>query len=82
MTSGMEYDVLMAGIRALFYIGLPITLGVALIGTIVSAFQAATTIQEPSIGYAARILALIALLYLLFPAFARTCTNLAELAFR
>lgn len=78
----MEYDVLMAGIRALLYIGLPILIGITLVGTIISSLQAATTIQEPAIGYAARIVALVVLLYLLFPAFARTCTNLAELAFR
>jgi type III secretory pathway component EscS len=80
--SGFEYDVLIAGLRALFYIGVPIILAVSLIGTIVGSFQAATTIQEPALGYAARILALIVVLYVLFPAFARTCTNLAELAFR
>ena len=81
MTGGMEYDVLMAGIRALLYIGLPIILAICLIGTIVGSIQAATTVQEPALGYAARVLALVGVLYLLFPAFSQTCLNLAELAF-
>ncbi|MBN8548289.1 MAG: flagellar biosynthetic protein FliQ [Deltaproteobacteria bacterium] len=82
MNAGIEYDVLVAGIRALLLIGLPLIAGITLIGVIVGSLQAATTIQEPALGYAARIAALLIVLYLLFPAFARTCTNLAELAFR
>lgn len=79
--SGAEYDVIVEGLRALFMIGLPTLIAISLIGTIVAALQAATTINEPSIGYAARVAALVALLYFLFPSFSRTCLNLAELAF-
>lgn len=80
--SGDYIDVLVHGVRALFYIGVPVVVVVSLVGTIVGALQAATTIQEPALGYAARLVALVALLYLLFPAFARTCIDLAEFAFR
>lgn len=82
MTGGEHMDVLVHGVRALLYIGVPVVVIVSLVGTIVSALQAATTIQEPALGYAARLVALVGLLYLLFPAFARTCIDLAELAFR
>jgi type III secretory pathway component EscS len=81
MISGAEYDVIVQGIRALFFITVPILLAVSIIGTVVASIQAATTIQEPALGYTARVCALAVVLYLLFPAFARTCMNLAELAF-
>ncbi len=81
MADGL-YEVLMEGVKALFLIGVPVVLAISIVGTIVAALQAATTITEPAIGYAARLAALIALLYFLFPAFSRTCTKLALLAFQ
>lgn len=80
--NGQEYEVLIQGVRALFYIGVPVVIATSVLGTLAATFQAATTIHEATLSYAARLLALAIVLYLLFPAFARTCVNLAELAYR
>ena len=82
MMADGTYEIVLEGIRALFLIGIPVLLAVSLVGTIVAALQAATTITEPAIGYAARVAALVVLLYFLFPAFSRICTKLALLAFQ
>ena len=62
-----EYEIVYQGMRVLFLLGLPVVAAVSLAGTLAAALQAATTIQDPAIGYAARLGALVAVLYFLLP---------------
>ena len=82
MNYGPEYDVVLLGLRTLFVLGVPVVLALAVAGTIIGALQSATAIQEPALGYAVRLLALVCLLYVLLPTAIPTLIALAELAFR
>jgi type III secretory pathway component EscS len=76
-----SYDILVLAVRALFLIATPITGALALGGVLVSLFQAATTIDEPAMGHAVRVLALGIVFYALFSFFSETMVSLAKAAF-
>jgi len=62
-------DILIELLRTLFIVGLPIVLFLAIAGLLAAAFQAATTVVEPALGYAARLVALVVVGYLFLPTF-------------
>lgn len=82
MLASPEYTILVEGLRTLFLLAVPILVVVSLAGTIISIFQSATNMPEPALGYAARILALVAVLYFMLPSFSRSLIELAQLAWR
>ena len=76
------YDIVREGLRVLFLLGLPILLGVGTASILVGVLQAATTIKDSAISYAAKICAFFAMLYLLAGEIERSFTELALQAFR
>ena len=73
MSPGVLLDAAREALLLALVVSLPIVAAAALVGLIVAAFQAATQIQDPTIGYLPRLLAVVAALV-----FQRG--NLAELA--
>lgn len=74
------YEVISQGLRVLFILGLPVVAVVSVVATIVAVFQAATTLHELTLAYAAKLVALVVVLYMLFPLYSRSLLRLAELA--
>jgi len=81
MATGIFYEVVSQALRVLFLVGAPVIIILSLAGTLIAALQSATTIQEPALGYAVRMIALVALLYFFFPAASQSVLDLARLAF-
>ena len=75
-------DVIHLAVRTLFLVCIPLALALGLVGTLASALQGATNIQEGVVGYATKLLALFVLLYLYSPAISGYLTSLTALAFR
>jgi len=73
------YDLISEGLRALVLIGAPIFLASSLAGLVMGVFQSTTTIREPVLGYAARLLAVGVVLYLMLPGFIATVLRLSEM---
>ena len=73
-------DLLILSLRVLFLAVVPVVIGVSVVGAIVSALQAATSINDPSIGYAARLIAAIVIILAMYPLFSRSLATLAEAA--
>jgi flagellar biosynthesis protein FliQ len=70
-------DILIELLRTLFIVGLPVVLFLALAGTVAAALQSATTVVEPALGYAARLVALVIVGYLFLPTFIEAVSALA-----
>ncbi|RIL09555.1 MAG: hypothetical protein DCC75_06280 [Proteobacteria bacterium] len=68
------------GLRVLFLVGLPILIVGALAGILAGSMQSATNINDMAFGYAARLLALAALGYLMLASFADGLIGLCQLA--
>jgi len=79
---GAEYDVIVQGLRVLFLVGFPVVIVLSIAGTVISALQAATTIRDPALGYAVRLIALVLVLYMILPSSLQALSSLAEMAFR
>ena len=77
-----QYDLVYAALRTLFLSALPVVVAVSLAGTLAAALQSATAIHDPALGYAARLLALLVVLYLVLPSSIDALVSLAQLAFR
>lgn len=75
-------EVLSEGIRTLFILGVPVVLVVSLAGTLSSVIQTVTSIQDPSISYAVRLIALVSLIYFFAPMIQQHIIILAEMAFK
>ena len=82
MNSGIERDAIILALRALFLMGLPVVVGVALVGTVAAIFQASTATYDSALSYAARLLALVLVLYLFTPGSLQLITSLFEMAVR
>ncbi len=78
----MEYEMMQEAFRILFVIGFPLVVLTAIAGTLMSALMAATTIQEPALGYAIRLAAVAVVLYYMMPYAVRSVTTLGEMALR
>ncbi|NLF25382.1 MAG: hypothetical protein GX589_06955 [Deltaproteobacteria bacterium] len=78
----VQYDLVYAALRTLFLSALPVIVAVSLAGTLIAALQSATAINDPAVGYAARLLALLVALYLAVPPSVDAIVSLAQLAFR
>ena len=72
---------ILEAVRVLFIAAVPIILAVAVAGMIAGTFQAATTISDYALGYAARVGAVVAILYLFYPAVSEAIRTLAQRAF-
>ena len=81
MISGVEYDLAVEALRALFLLAVPVVIVAAVAGTIIGALQSATTIQDSALSYAVRLGAVVALLYFMLPAINRSIMSLATTAF-
>jgi type III secretory pathway component EscS len=73
-------EVLLYGLRVLFLLSLPLLLAAAVMGTLVAALQTTSSISENSIGYAAKLLVLAAVVYLLFPSAVSMLSTLMRMA--
>ena len=82
MHSSSLYEIVSEAMRALVLIGAPMVLASSLAGFVMGVFQSATTIREPVLGYAARVLAIGAVLYLMLPGFISTITRLSEIGWK
>jgi len=80
MFDAVTAELLVEALRILFLLAVPVVIVTALAGTIISALQSATTIDEPALSYAIRLLAVIILFYFMFPVFSRSLVILSELA--
>jgi len=76
------HDLVILSLRVLFMAILPLLGAVALAGMVAGAVQSATAIHDPAISYAARLVAVVVVIYLLFPAFSQALISLTETAFR
>ncbi|MCB0310431.1 MAG: flagellar biosynthetic protein FliQ [Bdellovibrionales bacterium] len=82
MLTDQQYEVFSHSMRILLLVGGPLALGMALVSTIVSGLQAATSVRDVSLSYAVRLIALVVLIYLLHPLFMQGVVELTELALR
>jgi|GEM_PF-1740296 len=82
MTGVPIHDVLGEALRALFIIGLPVVVISAVAGTVTAAFQSVTTAHEASVGYAAKLIAVLVVLYLFAGDIVTAMTRLAQMAFQ
>ena len=78
---GAEYDIIVEAVRVLLLVGVPLVILLGVAGTLVGALQAATTIQDSALSYAAKLLMLVLVIYLLLPMAVKLVTALAETAF-
>lgn len=75
-------DAFLQAFHVFLFGALPVLAVVALAGTVISALQSATSIREPSLGYAVRILAFAALAYAIFPRLTNSLIALTEQLYR
>ena len=80
MNSAAAYDLVVESLRLMIFFGGPVVLVLAVSGTIVSALQTAMAIQEPALGYAVRVFALLVVLYYILPGTFERFTRLMSLA--
>jgi type III secretory pathway component EscR/type III secretory pathway component EscS len=76
------HSILLQAFKSFFLIMVPILAALTLTGLIFGALQASFSIQDHTSAYAAKIVALVAVLYFLLPAFINAALRLAELAYR
>ena len=81
MIDNVSYDLFLAALRALFLTAIPIVAGGLAGGVLAGVLQGVTTVRDPSIGYAARLVAVIAVLYLMFADIERAIMDLFRQAF-
>ena len=75
------HDIVALATRILFLLGGPVVLGIAAAGLCSGLLQGVTTIKDDAIGYAFRLLAFIAVLYLMLPLTIDELVGLGERAF-
>ena len=75
-----EASLIYESLRTLALIALPLMLAVSLAGLLVAALQSSTNLQDPASAFSIRLLALVAALLLLGPAFGRMILDLAGAA--
>lgn len=75
-------ELLLYALRIVFLLALPVVIVLSIAGTLVAAFQAATTLRESTVSYAIKLFALLALLYFTYPAFSRSLLSLAEMSWK
>ena len=78
---GITYDLVLETLRVLFIGAVPVVAAATVAGMIISVFQSATTIVDPSLGYAVRLIAVVVVLYFLVSSFAQSIMMLADQAF-
>ena len=61
------YETLNQMLRILFLMAVPCLLGIAGVGVVVSVLQSATAIRDGSVGYALKLVAAVAVLYVTLP---------------
>lgn len=82
MDHGMLSELISQALTALFLFIVPVVVASSVVGTIVAALQGASSMYDSAVNYAARLLAVSATIYFLFPAMARSVVRLAEAALR
>ncbi len=75
-------DVIVLGLRTLLIAVVPVTIAVALAGTIMAAIQSATALHDSAASFAIRLLAAAVALYVIFPIFTQSLMSLTEVVFR
>ena len=75
-----HHEIVVEAMRAIFLLGLPVVLALALVGTVSAALQTATALQDSALSYAVRVLTVIVVLYLMAPLAAQQLTKLAVMA--
>lgn len=79
--SDIEYHILLEALRVVFLITVPIVVAGAIAGLLAGLLQTATAISDTSIGYTARLLAVVVVCYLLLSTALELLLDLARLAF-
>jgi len=75
-------EFLILALRTLFVLVVPLVVIASVAGTLVSAIQSATTVQDPATAYVVRMVAVVLALYLLFPLFSQSFLTLLNAALR
>ena len=81
MAASTIQEICNEALRALFIIGLPVVVISAIAGTLTAAFQSITTAHDASVGYAAKLIAILIVLYLFSGDIITAMTSLAKMAF-
>jgi flagellar biosynthesis protein FliQ len=76
------YDVFLMALKCLYLIAAPSILVIFVAGSLASILQSAMSVQEATMNYAVRVIALVLLLYLILPAAVRSITDLAAFALK
>ena len=76
------YEIIRQGIRGLFVAGVPVLLATSAAGILMAALQAATSVHDTASAYAARLLGLAAVLYLMYQSIWGTLVSLMEYALK
>jgi len=74
-------EIAVEGLRILFLLGIPVIIVIGVSGIIISAVQAATALSDSASSYALKVLALVGLLYFLFPLISQSLISLFQIAF-
>ena len=69
------------GLRVLFLINVPVLIGAVLAGLVVSCVMAATNVHEGSVSFAARLVAVIVIAYVMLETIKDLILDLAVLCF-
>ena len=75
-------DVISDSLVLTFELSLPLLMAALLVGLTVSIFQTATSIQEQTLAFVPKIIAVGALLIILFPWMSRTIVEYTEILWR
>ena len=75
------YDLILEGSKLLILMMLPIVVGGAISGILISFFQSIMSIQDPSTVYAFKLLSLVLVMYLMLPFFIRSTISFSNVCF-
>ena len=81
MSPGVLLDAAREALLLALVVSLPIVAAAALVGLTVAAFQAATQMQDPTVGHLPRLLAVVATLVVIGPWMGRQIGTFAEQMF-
>lgn len=76
------YDVCLLALKTFYLIAAPTVLVIFVAGSIASILQSAMSVQEATMNYAVRMIAFVAMLYLITPTIIQSMLDLAEFALK
>ena len=80
MLDGAAFEIVRQGFRALVVAGAPVLIAASVAGILMAVLQSATNIHDSASAYAARLLGICIVFFLMYQSIWMTLTSLMELA--